>query len=123
MSRRTERVADVVRETLAELFQRELRDPRLENQVISITEVKVSPDLKLAHVYVSTLGDDKQRKDAVAALTHSRGFLRRELGPRLALRFVPELVFHEDDSIEHGARIFGILKELEREAKPDDPSR
>lgn len=123
MSRRTERVSDVLRETLAELLQRDLRDPRLQQQLVSITGVKVSPDLKLAHVYISTLGSEHERRDVVAALNQARGFLRRELGPRLVMRNVPELHFHEDDSIERGVRIFELLKEIEREPKADGPQQ
>lgn len=122
MSRRTERVGDLLREQLAELLQRELRDPRLQ-QVVSITQVKVSPDLRVAQVFVGTLGSEQERNDAVTALNQARGFLRRLLGPRLTMRYTPELHFHRDDSIEHGVRIYEILKQLERESKADEHQR
>jgi len=93
-----------------------MRDPRVEG--VTITEVKVTPDLRFADVYVSRLGGDAERKEAVQGLEAAAGFLRHELAPRIDLRFVPELRFHLDRSWEQGARIEALLEEIATEQPP-----
>src|SRR6266536_2041844 len=93
MSRRTERVGELLREELSEILQRQMKDPRL-NVLLSITEVSVSPDLKTARVYLSVMGDQTEQMNALRAATDATPYLRRELRPRLSsLRYVPELMF------------------------------
>jgi len=110
MSRRTDRVSDLLRAELAELLQREVRDPRV--KLASITEVDVSPDLRRAVVKISALGDEKQRLETVEGLRHARGFLRTELAHRLRLRATPELVFELDRGAEHSQQISDLLESL-----------
>ena len=87
------------------MLQREVKDPRL-NLLFSITEVQVSSDLKTARVYVSVMGDEDTRENALRAVRAAAPFLRRTLRPRLSsLRYVPELTFMFDPSIERGARL------------------
>lgn len=112
-SRRILRLNDAIREELAELLRREMRDPRLAT-LISITEVDTSPDLALAHVYVSVLGSDEEAADALRALRHAAGYLKRELGDRLRLRRVPTLDFRLDPSLARGARVMQLLREIEQ---------
>src|SRR5512137_1385204 len=108
MSRRAERVGDLIREEIADLLRKEIDDPRLKTgALVSITDVEVSDDLRHAKVFVTILGHDEaggnqESKDAFAALRHAEAFLRRELGPRLRLRYVPELHFHLDETIKTG---------------------
>jgi ribosome-binding factor A len=128
MSRRQERVGELIRDQLGEIMQRELRDPRL-GGVVSITEVVVSPDLKFARVYLSVLGDEAERRLALKAARAAAGFLRHELGSRTSLRYVPELHFEPDRAIEHGDRVAQILKAVlpegagtGGEGSPESPS-
>ncbi len=98
------RLNEQIRDTLAELLQREMRDPRLSG-VISITGVETAPDLTVSKVYVSVLGSEAEAADALRALRRAAGYLRRELGTRLRTRRLPTLEFHLDTSIARGARV------------------
>jgi ribosome-binding factor A len=116
-TRRQERVGERIHEEISELLQRRARDPRLSN--ITVTGVEVSLDLKVATIYVSTLGDHEARDLAVAGLQHAASFLRRELAQQLQMRFTPELRFEWDDSWERGSRIDELLDQLPS-ASPSD---
>lgn len=102
------RVNEVVRETLAEELER-LSDPRLE--LVTITSVDVSPDLRNATVYYAALG--RHDDDTLAALTSAAAHLRRVLGRQVRLKYLPALEFREDPAIEQGARIDAILRDLQ----------
>ena len=108
MSRRTERVNDLLREEISDLLLREMRDPRI-GGLVTITEVDVSPDFRHAKVYVSVLGSDEEKTGTFRALDAAAHFLERELRKRLTMRRTPELAFLPDDSIERGARILSLL--------------
>jgi ribosome-binding factor A len=110
MSRRTERINELLREEISALLQREFKDPRVAG-VVSITEVDVSPDLRHAKVFVSVLGSEDERTATMAAMTGGAHFFERELRRRLTLRRMPELRFIRDESLERGARILSILEE------------
>ena len=110
MSRRTDRVSDLLRAELSDLLLRELHDPRV--KLATVTEVQVSPDLHRAVVKISALGDDKQREETIEGLRHAKGFLRTELSHRLRTRVTPELVFELDRGAEHSQRIADILESL-----------
>jgi ribosome-binding factor A len=108
--KRTDRVADLILKELAEVLLRKVKDPRLAE--ITLTAVKVSPDLRHARVYYSLLGDDEKKTEVAAGLDSARGFVKRELGKRLELRHVPDISFHFDDSLEYGSHIDQLLAEL-----------
>ena len=110
MSKRTERVADLIRRELADILMNRMRDPRL--GFVSITDVEVSPDLTHAIVFLSSLDGAEGRVQVVKVLTNAAPYLRRELAPRLGLREVPTLRFIYDESIERGARIEDLLKKI-----------
>ena len=110
MSRRTDRVSDLLRAELSDLLLREVHDPRV--KLASITEVDVTTDLRRAIVKVSVLGDDKQREETIEGLRHARGFLRTELSHRLRTRATPELVFELDRGAEHSQKISDLLESL-----------
>ena len=114
MSRRLERVNELIKEEIASLLHREIQDPRLA-AMISITGVETSQDLRNATVRVSIMGTDEEVQQAMAALRHAAGYLRHELASRLRLRHVPELSFKLDTSIEKGARVLELLREIERQ--------
>lgn len=105
---RPARVGERIREELSLLLQRKARDPGLSS--VTITDVSVTPDLKIAHVNYSALVAPEERRAVAQALRRSEGFLRRELGKVLELRYAPELQFHYDDSFDRGARIDEILR-------------
>ena len=105
--RRHQQVADLLRAELASLIPRSARDPRI--GFVTVTEVRLSADLKSARVYVSVLGDEAREEEALGALKRAAGFLRRALAERVSLRQVPTLSFQPDPSLRQGARIDSIL--------------
>ena len=105
---RPARVGERIREELSLLLQRRARDPGLSS--VTVTDVSVTPDLKVAHVNYAALVGPEERRAVAQALRRSSGFLRRELGKVLDLRYAPELLFHYDDSYDRGVRIDEILR-------------
>ncbi|MCY3882910.1 MAG: 30S ribosome-binding factor RbfA [Chloroflexi bacterium] len=122
MSRRTSRVSELLREEISDLVQRDLKDPRLEGALLSITEVEVSADFRVAAVFVSHLGTAEEREDALAGLQSASSWLERELRRRLRMRRTPSLTFQFDPSIERGARLASTIAELARDRDPGDES-
>lgn len=110
---RAKRAAGEIQKELSQIIQTEMKDPRL--GFLSLTDVELSPDLRHAKVFVSVLGTEKEKEVTVDVLQRAAGYLRSELGSRIRLRHVPELVFYQDNSIEHGAKIERLLRELEPE--------
>ncbi len=104
------RIDEEYRKELSQIIGYELKNPNVTG-LISVTKVKVTSDLKFAKVYVSIL-NSKNVKDTLAALKKSSGYIRTELAKRVNLRNTPELIFELDDSIEYGAKIDSILKEI-----------
>lgn len=121
-TRRSQRVADLVRAEISRLVIIEAHNPELRK--VTITDVLMPADLRSARVYFSVLGGDPERDAARAALDKAAGFLRREVGRRCELRFAPELHFFPDQSPERGARIEELLAQHapvpEREAEKDE---
>ncbi len=117
-TRRQERVAEQVRHDLSQLIEQEIDDPRL--AMMSVTDVTISPDLRDANVYVSSLQGEAAREEVLAGLEAARGFLRRGLAGRLKLRVNPNLHFHWDKSLETGDRISRLIDQLEEDDKPHD---
>ena len=108
---RPERVADQLRAELAQLLSREVHDPGV--GFVTLTRVRVSPDLQMARVYYTSLGDDTGRRATARALERAAPFLRRQIGRRLRLKRVPDLTFTYDDSIAGQDRIERLLNELQ----------
>jgi ribosome-binding factor A len=116
---RPARVGERIREELSLLLQRKVNDPGV--APVTVTEVSVTPDLRIAHVNYSALVAPEERPAVAKALRRSSGFLRRELGHLLGLRYAPELQFHYDDSFDRGARIDAILRDIpEGKGGPDE---
>ena len=118
-SARIGRINDDIQRILADRL-RQVKDPRVSDQgMITITRVDTTGDLRYARIYVSCLNKD-QEKDVMKGLKSAAGYLRRELGHALQLRYTPELQFIADDSIQYGAHILEVLRKVEREdaAKP-----
>jgi ribosome-binding factor A len=119
-SYRTGQVAGQVQREIMEIIQRELKDPRI--GLVSITEVRMSPDLRHARVRLSVLGDEEAQQETLKGLESARGLIRHDLGRRLQnLKYAPELVFELDPSIEYSVRISKQLRELLPDAAPPEP--
>ncbi|HOL39808.1 MAG: 30S ribosome-binding factor RbfA [Dictyoglomaceae bacterium] len=119
MHQRSERLSALIREEVSEILLRRVKDPRISSFVV-ITEVQVSKDLRYAHIYVSVYGDENEKKETMEGLESAKGFIRSELGKDLRIRFIPELIFELDDSLERGDRILRKIKELGLEEKDEN---
>jgi ribosome-binding factor A len=114
MSYRIERINHLIRQEISELLQRQIKDPRLGN-FIAVTDVVTSADLKTTRIYVSHFGTEVEKKETLNAITAATGYFRKELAKRLRLRRVPEISFHWDNSIEHGAYMEELIDRLTSE--------
>ena len=117
-SNRIGRINEEIQRELSDQFRR-LKDPRVSSVMVSITRVDTTGDLRYARIYVSAL-DKSQEKEVLKGLKSAAGFLRRELGRALQLRYTPELQFIPDDSIQYGAHILEVLRDP-NQVKPVNP--
>lgn len=117
-SNRINRINEEIQKELSSLF-RGLKDPRVQGGMVTVTHVDTTSDLRYARIFVSVL-DKSQEKDVVKGLKSAAGYLRRELGASLRLRYTPELQFIGDDSIEYGAHILELLRDP-NVVKPANP--
>ena len=122
MTRRSERVSNLIRQEISELLQERINDPRL-NTFISVTRVVTSSDLSSARVFVSSIGDKVDKDEVLEGFKSATGFFRRELAKQLTLRHVPELSFQFDDSIEVGTRVLNLIEQVARENSDDEHKR
>jgi ribosome-binding factor A len=109
--KRLDRVNQLIKEEISTLLQRELKDPRL--GFVTVTGVETSKDLRVAKVFVSVLGDERQWTASMTALASARGFVRNWLRQHLDLRVTPEVDFRADHSMERAARIQSLLKQVQ----------
>ena len=109
-NRRQDRVAALIQRELSEIIQRTVKDPRV--AFCTVTQANVSADLKYVDVKVSVIGDETQKTETLAGLKSAAGFLRREIGNRLTLRYAPELRFAIDESADYLFKIDGLLKSV-----------
>jgi len=107
---RIERISEEIKREISDIIQNELKDPRL-SKLISITEVNVTKDLRYAKVYVSVMGSEEEKANSLEGLKSAAGFIRREIGRRVQLRYTPEIHFELDNSIERGAYITKLINE------------
>jgi ribosome-binding factor A len=110
---RTIRLAEQIRQEMGAILAREVRDPGI--GFLTLTRVKVAPDLQQARIYYTTLGDPAERKKTARALDRALPFIRRALGTRLNLRRVPEIAFQFDESVAHQARVEELLEQIKRD--------
>lgn len=116
--KRTVQVGGLLQREISELLVRKIKDPRLD--MVTITGVEVSPDLKLARVYFSRFGNSEELRQGLEGLQSAVGFIKRELGQRLKLRHVPDLEFVHDTSFEYGDRIETLLKTVFPSKEPEE---
>ncbi len=112
---RFERINEELKKEISHIISYELKNPNVTG-LISVTKAKITPDLKYAKIYVSML-NTKNETETLEGLKKSSGFIRTQIAKKMNLRITPELVFEKDDSIEYGARIEAILKEIKPEAE------
>lgn len=105
---RANRVAEQMKKELGDILSRKIKDPRV--GFVTITDVEVTGDLQQAKIYISVLGEEKQKHDTLIGLAKAKGFIRSEIGTRIRLRKTPELFFEFDEAIEKGNRIETILR-------------
>ncbi len=110
---RQEKLGELIAAELSDLLRMRLKDPRV--GFASITRVEVSGDLRHAKVFVSVMGNPEEQEATMKGLKHAAGFVRHELASRLTLRYMPELVFKLDTSIEQGAHILELIRQSEQE--------
>lgn len=116
MSTRIDRISEEVMKALAEAM-RSVKDPRVQSGLVSVVHCEVTNDLRYAKCYISVLGSEAQAKEVMKGLKSAAGWLRREVGHKVQLRYAPELVFELDNSITHGAHIAEVLHELKNDGK------
>jgi ribosome-binding factor A len=116
-SRRPQRLALEIQHEISLMLFRDLKDPRI--GFVTVTGVDMSPDLRHAKVFVSIMGSEAEKKSGLEALQHAAGWIRHELGQRIRMRFLPEVVFRADTSQEYGEHIDHLLDET-RKAPGDE---
>jgi len=109
---RANRVAEQMKKELGDIITRKLKDPRV--GFVTVTDVEVTGDLQQAKIFISVLGDEKQKQDTLLGLLKAKGFIRSEIGKRIRLRKTPELMFEFDEALERGNRIEEILRDLNK---------
>lgn len=119
-NKRINRISEEVRKVVSDLILNRLNDPRI-NPMTSVTKVEVTRDLSFANIYISVLGDDKQKEDTIAGLNNAKGFIRKEIGSRVDLRAVPDPIFKLDESIENAIKMNKLIEELTKDIPKDVP--
>lgn len=112
--KRADRVADQIRMEVADILMRKIKDPRVRS--VTVTDVELTADLRIAHIFVTTMEKDQAERDVFAGLSKASGFVRAELGRRLTLRYLPEIIFKKDVSGPRGDRVLQLLDELHVDA-------
>ena len=116
--RRAERLGDLIKEEVSKIVLHELKDPRI--GFVTITRVRLSDDLRRARIYWSVYGDERAKEESSRGLESAKGYIRRELGRRVRVKYLPEIDFAFDDSFEYGERIEGILREIRGEGAEEE---
>jgi len=104
-------VADQIRMEVADILMRKIKDPRVRS--VTVTDVELTADLRIAHIFVTTMETEQAERDVFVGLSKASGFVRAELGRRLALRYLPEIVFKRDETGPRGDRVMKLLDELQ----------
>lgn len=112
---RLEKLAASIKESVSLILTKDVNDPRI--GFVSITDVTITPDLQHAKIYVSCMGSEEEQSKSMQGLSSATPFIRGKLGDTLFLRFVPEIMFIQDTSLERGSRILALMNKLEREKK------
>ena len=122
MARRIDRVNELIRKEISHIISRDMNDPRLDG-LLTISQVKTSPDLREARILVSVMGDRQEKEKALGALKSASGFIRHRLGGKLSLQRIPSLSFLLDDSMEKANDLFRLLDQVASDEEAGKPSR
>lgn len=112
--KRINRISEEVKKAMTEILYNGLKDPRV-TSMTTIIDVKVTRDLSYANIYVSVLGNEKEKDDAIKGLKSAKGFIRNEIGKKVDLRHVPEPIFHLDETLEHASHITELIEQIKNE--------
>lgn len=107
---RQRKIADQIKKSISQIIDRKIKDPR--KGFITITQVKVTRDLRIANIYFTCLGDEEQRRKSLQALESANKFIRNELAPQMKLRFMPELRFFYDETLDYAQHVDDLLKQI-----------
>lgn len=118
-STRNKRISEEIRKVVSDLLLRGLKDPRI-SKFTSVTDVKTTRDLRYAYIFISVYDPKANRKETVEALNRAKGYIRSELGKNIDLRYTPEPIFKEDDSVDNAMHIQDILKKVSTDETYDD---
>jgi ribosome-binding factor A len=110
---RVSRVGEQIKKELSQIIQHEIKDPRI--GFVTVTGVEMSGDLQIAKVYVSVMGKAEERQETLAGLEKATGYMRKEIGRRIQMRYVPELIFEIDQTLDHSEEIHRLLDEVHKE--------
>jgi len=116
--KRSKRVGDLIKEIISETIITKIKDPRI--SFITITDVELADNLRLAKVFFSAIGNDQERKELLLGLKSATGFIKKELGFKLKLKYSPDIIFEYDDSWEYGNRIDQIMNRLKKDREGID---
>jgi ribosome-binding factor A len=115
---RAKQVGEQMKKELSDIISRKIKDPRV--GFVTVTDVEVTGDLQQAKVFISVLGDDKQKEESLIGLTKAKGFIRSEIGRRIRLRKTPEILFEFDESIDYGNHIETLIHQLHKDEVQDE---
>lgn len=117
--KRINRISEEVKKAVSELLQDGLKDPRI-NSMVTVTDVEVTNDLSFANIYVSVLGDKKDKDNTIKGLQNAKGFIRSEIARMVDLRHVPEPIFHLDESLERAMHITELINKVNKDGKGNE---
>jgi ribosome-binding factor A len=120
MRYRTNRLAEELKNEISAIISQEVRDPRM--GFVTVTDVKVSSDLRYARIFISVFGNKEEQRQTIDALADASGFIRRQIGARIKLRYTPELTFAYDESVEQGDRMMQLIEDIKKES-PEEGMR
>lgn len=116
MSFRTERVRELIKQEISKIIQKDIKDPRI--GFVTVTDTEISSDLRYARTFISVYGNEKQKKSTMIGLERAVGYIRKEIGKRIRLKFTPEIKFEIDETIEKADKLSRLFSEIEKQTPP-----
>lgn len=118
--KRVNRISEEIKKIVSELLYHGLKDPRI-SPITSITMVRVTRDLRYAKIYASILGSQEEKENSIEGLNSAKGFIRKEIGNKIDIRYIPEPIFILDESIEEGIRMSKLIDDVNKNTHKDEP--
>ncbi|HHW02812.1 MAG TPA: 30S ribosome-binding factor RbfA [Thermoanaerobacterales bacterium] len=119
---RSERVAEEIKKAVSQVINNEIKDPRVSG-LISVTRVEMTKDLRHAKIFLSIYGEDSEKQRVFEGIKNAESFIRKELASRVRMKFIPEISFKMDESIEYGIHIYKLLEEVQKQEDNGDEDR